>query len=203
MIPSLLLNESGRFPMWRRLGLPRFYIEYLNSEHFCFRHGRASRSSTGTPVTTYQWNRHPDRPRFPPPLNEQQRRLASQLDALPEPERSPLRASLDAVPALLEQKAAAVDRREAAGRGDLTRDFREQHKDLEPATPFLMDYHSSPAEKDKKRLTGIRVGQQTGIDEAWGEIPATWQWVRVANLGAGAWGAVKPVDVDEIQRVHR
>lgn len=68
-----------------------------------------------------------------PPLNEQ-RRIVAKLEAC-EARIGAARAALDEVPKLLEQYRQSV--LAAAFRGDLTRDWREAHPDVEPATELL------------------------------------------------------------------
>ncbi|MCB9793196.1 MAG: restriction endonuclease subunit S [Alphaproteobacteria bacterium] len=68
-----------------------------------------------------------------PPLNEQ-RRIVAKLDAL-QAHLDAARAALDAVPTLLERYRQSV--LAAAFRGDLTREWRAQNPDVEPATELL------------------------------------------------------------------
>lgn len=68
-----------------------------------------------------------------PPQNEQ-RRIVAKLEAC-EARIGAARAALDEVPKLLEQYRQSV--LAAAFRGDLTRDWRKAHPDVEPATELL------------------------------------------------------------------
>lgn len=68
-----------------------------------------------------------------PPLNEQ-RRIVAKLEALQSRSRR-AREALDGVPPLLEKLRQSI--LAAAFRGDLTKDWRAKHKDVEPATELL------------------------------------------------------------------
>ena len=68
-----------------------------------------------------------------PPLNEQ-RRIVAKLEAC-EARIGAAREAMDEVPRLLEKYRQSV--LAAAFRGDLTRDWREQNKDVEPASELL------------------------------------------------------------------
>lgn len=108
-----------------------------------------------------------------PPLNEQ-RRIVAKLEALQSRSRR-AREALDAVPPLLESLRQSI--LAAAFRGDLTKDWREKHPDVEPA-----NLESGEAQRSqKKRLWGS--GRTAdGIDASWGELPPSWQWARVRDL---------------------
>jgi type I restriction enzyme S subunit len=67
------------------------------------------------------------------PVNEQ-RRIIAKLEALQTGSRR-AREALDAVPPLLEQLRQSI--LSAAFRGDLTKDWRENHPDVEPASELL------------------------------------------------------------------
>ena len=67
------------------------------------------------------------------PLNEQ-RRIVAKLEALQARSRR-AREALDAVPPLLEKLRQSI--LAAAFRGDLTKDWRAKHKDVEPASKLL------------------------------------------------------------------
>jgi type I restriction enzyme S subunit len=68
-----------------------------------------------------------------PPLNEQ-KRIVAKIEALQERSRA-AKEALDRIPALLEKFRQSV--LAAAFRGDLTRRWREQHPDVEPASVLL------------------------------------------------------------------
>ncbi len=68
-----------------------------------------------------------------PPLNEQQR-IVAKIEALFEQSRT-ARQALERIPPLLKKFRQSV--LAAAFRGDLTRDWREQHPDVEPASVLL------------------------------------------------------------------
>ncbi|HNN54344.1 MAG TPA: restriction endonuclease subunit S, partial [Pseudomonadota bacterium] len=109
---------------------PEYLVRYLLGPF-----GQASLGASATAVTQPNINAQAigSMPFALPPLNEQ-RRIVAKLDSLQERSRR-ARDSLDAVPALLDKLRQSI--LAAAFRGDLTRDFREQHKDLEPASKLL------------------------------------------------------------------
>lgn len=99
-----------------------------------------------------------------PPLNEQ-RRIVAKLDALQERSRR-ARASLDAVPALLDKLRQSI--LAAAFRGDLTRDFREQHKDLEPASKLLQRIRAERRKKwEEAELAKLKAKGKAPTDDKW------------------------------------
>ncbi len=99
-----------------------------------------------------------------PPLNEQ-RRIVAKLDSLQERSRR-ARESLDAVPALLDKLRQSI--LAAAFRGDLTRDFREQHKDLEPASKLLQRIRTERRKKwEEAELAKLKAKGKAPTDDKW------------------------------------
>lgn len=132
---------------------------------------------------------------FPlPPLNEQ-RRIVAKLDALQERSRR-ARASLDAVPVLLDKLRQSI--LAAAFRGDLTRDFREQHKDLEPASKLLQRIRTERRKKwEEAELAKLKAKGKAPTDDKWKAkykepdpvdptglptLPDGWCWASVEEL---------------------
>ncbi len=129
-----------------------------------------------------------------PPLNEQ-RRIVAKLDALQERSRR-ARASLDAVPALLDKLRQSI--LAAAFRGDLTRDFREQHKDLEPASKLLQRIRTERRKKwEEAELAKLKAKGKAPTDDKWKAkykepdpvdptglptLPDGWCWASVEEL---------------------
>lgn len=117
-----------------------------------------------------------------PPLNEQ-KRIVAKIEELRERSQK-AREALSAIPELCDKFRQSV--LAAAFRGDLTADWREQN-----TSHVSSDWHlkllesvrtSLPLTKRQGRLWGSGTFTED-IDESWDEIPATWNWVRVIDLG--------------------
>jgi len=117
-----------------------------------------------------------------PPLNEQ-RRIVAKLEALQARSRR-AREALDAVPPLLEKLRQSI--LAAAFRGDLTKDWREKHKDVEPLDISIRDSNAL----SRKHLWGSGRTAES-IDPSWGPLPPSWRWVRVRDLNENAGAAVQ------------
>jgi hypothetical protein len=125
-------------------------------------------------------------PTMLPPLNEQ-RRIVAKLEALQARSRR-AREALDALPALLEKLRQSI--LAAAFRGDLTKDWRAKHKDVEPARK-LIARTEEPSGKSSGRAasTSIRRGVAAiSVGDPGTPAPAGWAWVplsRVARMESG------------------
>ena len=129
-----------------------------------------------------------------PPLNEQ-RRIVAKLDSLQERSRR-ARDSLDAVPALLDKLRQSI--LAAAFRGDLTRDFREKHKDLEPASKLLQRIRTERRKKwEEAELAKLTAKGKPPTDDKWKskykepdpvdttglpKLPDGWCWASASEL---------------------
>jgi type I restriction enzyme S subunit len=104
-----------------------------------------------------------------PPLNEQ-RRIVAKLEALQSRSRR-AREALDAVPPLLEKLRRSI--LAAAFRGDLTKDWRAKHKDVEPAGKLLERIRAKGRGSTRK---GGRSAVAAARATAEGPVtlPATW-----------------------------
>lgn len=125
----------------------------------------------------------------------EQRRIVAKLEALQSRSRR-AREALDAVPPLLEKLRQSI--LAAAFRGDLTKDWRAKHKDVEPASKLLERIRAERRKKweegDLARKTAK--GKPPGDDtwkEKYGEpqpvngaklpeLPEGWCWASVAEL---------------------
>ena len=121
-----------------------------------------------------------------PPLNEQ-RRIVTKLEALQSRSRA-AREALDAVPPLLEKLRQSI--LAAAFRGDLTKDWREKHPDVEPASE-LVDRTPQPEGKASGRAaaTSARPGLAAiSVGHPQTAAPPRWSWTplsRVARMESG------------------
>ena len=116
-----------------------------------------------------------------PPFNEQ-RRIVEKIEALTARSRK-AREALEAIPNLLDQFRQSV--LAAAFRGDLTADWREQNPNVDKFwhQNLITSFRDSlEASKRQGRLWGSGTFAQE-VDESWGEIPDSWNWVKVIDLG--------------------
>ena len=151
-------------------------------------------NSSATTVAIINKGRFLNAPLRLPPLNEQ-RRIVAKLDSLQERSRR-ARDSLDAVPALLDKLRQSI--LAAAFRGDLTRDFREQHKDLEPASKLLQRIRTERRKKwEEAELAKLTAKGKSPTDDKWKskykepdpvdttglpKLPDGWCWASVEEL---------------------
>jgi type I restriction enzyme S subunit len=143
-----------------------------------------------------------------PPLNEQ-RRIVAKLEALQARSR-PAREALDAVPPLLEKLRQSI--LAAAFRGDLTKDWRAKHKDVEPATELLKRIRTERRKKwEEAELAKMKAKGKAPADDKWKakykepepvdttglpELPEGWCWASAASIVAGdadiMYGIIQP-----------
>jgi type I restriction enzyme S subunit len=145
------------------------------------------------------------------PLNEQHR-IVAKLEALQARSRR-AREALDAVPPLLEKLRQSI--LAAAFRGDLTKDWRAKHKDVEPASELLKRIRTERRKKwEEAELAKMKAKGKTPTDDKWKAkyevaeptdttnlsiLPSTWCWVTVGELlevGGLAYGVLKPGELD-------
>ncbi|MER2517690.1 MAG: restriction endonuclease subunit S [Candidatus Accumulibacter phosphatis] len=122
-----------------------------------------------------------------PPLNEQ-RRIAAKLDVLFEKSRT-IRDKLDRVPRLLANLQKSI--LNAAFRGDLTREWRAQHPDVEPASKRVEQLRTERRAKweadliakgrDPKRAEYVE--PEPADTDALAELPKGWCWMRIGDFG--------------------
>jgi type I restriction enzyme, S subunit len=129
-----------------------------------------------------------------PPLNEQ-RRIVAKLEALQARSRR-AREALDAVPPLLEKLRQSI--LAAAFRGDLTKDWRAKHKDVEPASELLKRIRVERRKKwEESELTKMKAKGKAPKDDTWKakykepapvetaglpELPSGWCWASLESL---------------------
>lgn len=121
-----------------------------------------------------------------PPLKEQ-KRIVQKIDALTEKSRE-AREALDEVPALLDKLRQSI--LAAAFRGDLTKKWREQNPDVEPAS-VLLEKTELPGGKSTGRSASEQViaGRAAlSVGDPGTPIPSGWTRVpmlRIARLESG------------------
>lgn len=129
-----------------------------------------------------------------PPLAEQQR-IVSKLDSLQSRSRR-AREALDAVPALLEKLRQSI--LASAFRGDLTKDWRAKHPDVEPATELLKRIRFERRKKwEESELAKLKATGKVPTDGKWKakyaepapidaanlpELPDGWCWAALEDL---------------------
>ena len=129
-----------------------------------------------------------------PPLNEQ-RRIVAKLEALQTRSRR-AREALDAVPPLLEKLRQSI--LAAAFRGDLTKDWRAKHKDVEPASELLKRIRAERRKKwEEAELAKMKAKGKAPTDDRWREkynepepvdatelpdLPRGWCWASADEV---------------------
>jgi len=129
-----------------------------------------------------------------PPVAEQ-RRIVAKLEALQARSRR-AREALDAVPPLLEKLRQSIFA--AAFRGDLTKDWRAKHKDVEPASELLKRIRVERKKKwEEAELAKMKAKGKVPPDDKWKakykepaavdttglpELPEGWCWASVEEL---------------------
>jgi type I restriction enzyme S subunit len=129
-----------------------------------------------------------------PPLNEQ-RRIVAKLESLQARSRR-AREALDAVPPLLEKLRQSI--LAAAFRGDLTKDWRAKHPDVEPATELLKRIRIERRKKwEEAELAKMKAKGKTPADDRWKakykepepvdrsglpELPEGWCWATFETV---------------------
>lgn len=128
------------------------------------------------------------------PLNEQ-RRIVAKLESLQARSRR-AREALDAVPALLEKLRQSI--LAAAFRGDLTKDWRAKHRDVEPASELLKRIRVERRKKwEEAELAKMTAKGKAPRDDGWKgkykepepvdeaglpELPGGWCWASAEDL---------------------
>jgi type I restriction enzyme, S subunit len=132
---------------------------------------------------------------FPIPLAplREQRRIAAKIEALFEESRT-ARQALDGIPPLLKKFRQSV--LAAAFRGDLTRDWREQRPDVEPASVLLERIRTDLSAKGRD-LRKARYEEPKGVDtHGLPDLPEGWTWARFGEVVSSMKnGIYKPANV--------
>lgn len=154
---------------------------------------------SGTTATGIRQSRLVTLPIQVPPLNEQ-RRIVARLDAIFEQTRA-AKARLERLPALLEKLKRSI--LAAAFRGDLTKDWRAGHHDVESADILLAGVRERRRRKNEG--SGVRTRnlqdkhsinhqQKALLEEAdlqtegLFEVPPTWRWCRFDEIATSLRG---------------
>lgn len=187
-----LVNGLGcgttEFHVLRPLGgiLPEYIHRYLRQESFR-RAAAANMSGTaGQLRVPTDYVKSVELPLAPLP---EQRRIVAKIEALFAQSRT-ARQALDHIPPLLKKFRQSV--LAAAFRGDLTRDWREQHPDVEPASVLLERIRAERRCKWEKDLRAkgkdprkMKYEEPKLVDSSeLPELPRQWAWANVGWLAA-------------------
>jgi type I restriction enzyme, S subunit len=151
-------------------------------------------NSSATTVSIINKGRFLRAPIALPPMNEQ-RRIVAKLEALQSRSRR-ARKALDAVPPLLEKLRQSI--LAAAFRGDLTKDWRAQNPNPEPASALLARIRTERRKKwEESELAKLNAKGEPPSDDRWKtkykepepvhtaglpELPEGWCWESLDNL---------------------
>lgn len=129
------------------------------------------------------------------PSAAEQRRIIAKLEALQARSRR-AREALDAVPPLLEKLRQSI--LAAAFRGDLTKDWRAKHKDVEPASKLLERIRAERRKKwEEAELAKLKAKGKAPTDDRWKAkykepeavdptglpgLPEGWCWASVDEV---------------------
>lgn len=126
-----------------------------------------------------------------PPLNEQ-RRIVAKIEAL-QARASAAKEALDAIPPLLEKFRQSV--LAAAFRGDLTREWREAHPDVEPAAKLLERIRAERKRRWVEANPKKAYVEPEPVDtEGLPELPAGWCWATFQDIASIDSNLVSPGD---------
>ncbi|MDJ0746499.1 MAG: restriction endonuclease subunit S [Xenococcaceae cyanobacterium MO_167.B27] len=139
---------------------------------------------------------------FPlPPLNEQ-KRIVAKIEAL-QTRSQRVKQELEAIKPLLEQFRQSV--LAAAFRGDLTKDWREQNPDVEPAEVLFKDSDdlvisnkSIPKTWIHIKLNSLINKIQAGKNFKCPEIPVNQDRVGLVKISAVTWGRFNPQETKTV-----
>lgn len=177
--PALLLQRVGRFRPSAAMSADYLH-HYVNGTTFSAHTGGLA---TGTQLPHISKTDIETCPVLIPPLNEQ-RRIVAKLDAIFEQTRA-AKARLERLPALLEKLKRSI--LAAAFRGDLTKDWRVAHPDVEPASVLLDRIR---AERRRRWEDGMRAKgkdptkanyEEPETTSAVGNLPDQWAWASMGQ----------------------
>jgi type I restriction enzyme S subunit len=199
-LPCLLLQRVGRFRCVDAIE-SAFLYQYLRSALFV---AHIDSQSTGTQLPHISGTDIETAPLLVPPLNEQ-RRIVAKLEALQSHSRR-AREALDAVPPLLEKLRQSI--LAAAFRGDLTKDWRAQNPNPEPASVLLARIRTERRQKwEAGELAKLKAKGKPPASDSWkakykepealdttglSELPDGWCWARASEAFGWASGDFLP-----------
>lgn len=127
-----------------------------------------------------------------PPLNEQ-KRIVAKIEAL-QTRSDAAKQALDAIPPLLEKFRQSV--LAAAFRGDLTKAWREAHRDVEPARELLERIRAERRRKWEQDNPKKKYVEPKPVDpEGLPELPHGWCWARWEEIGTCQNGRAFPSEL--------
>lgn len=168
--------SSDMYPINARCE-PAFLVRWLVSPAFTV---RVSRDQNRTVLPKVNLATLRELPVPVPPLNEQ-RRIVAKLEALQARSRR-AREALDAVPPLLEKLRQSI--LAAAFRGDLTKDWRAKHKDVEPASTWIRN-NPQPEQRRSGRAAAITVRPgrcAISVGDPKTSTPPGWCWTSLLSV---------------------
>jgi type I restriction enzyme, S subunit len=186
-----LINGLGcgttEFHVLRPLGgiLPEYIYRYLRQESFRLAAAANMAGTAGQLRVPTDYIKSVELPLAP--LAEQ-RRIVAKIEALFEESRT-ARQALDRIPPLLRKFRQSV--LAAAFRGDLTRDWREQRPDVEPATVLLEriraerrrkweeDLRAKGKDPRRTKYKEATQADHTGLED----LPGGWEYTTVIEVG--------------------
>ncbi|MBK8115271.1 MAG: restriction endonuclease subunit S [Candidatus Accumulibacter sp.] len=178
---------STEFFVFRSTGViePRYLYRFLRQDSFRRSARKAMAGAVGQARVSKAYMETAELPL--PPLNEQ-RRIVAKLDALFEKSRA-IRDKLNRLPRLLDQLQKSI--LNAAFRGDLTREWRAQHPDLEPASKLLeriraerrAKWEADLIAKGKNPTKAEYFEPDPGYTDGLPELPKGWCWMAIGEFG--------------------
>lgn len=112
--------------------------------------------------------------------SDEQRRIVARIEALQE-RSDAAKEALDAIPPLLEKFRQSV--LAAAFRGDLTKKWREQHPDVEPASELLERIRAERRRRWEEANPRKKYKEPEPVDpEGLPALPEGWCWARADEL---------------------
>jgi type I restriction enzyme, S subunit len=170
---------------------PNFLALQMRGAHF---QSLLNDNRSGTTATGIRQSRLVELRLQVPPLNEQ-RRIVAKLEALQSRSRR-AREALDAVPPLLEKLRQSI--LAAAFRGDLTKDWRAQNPNPEPASALLARIRTERRKKwEEAELAKLKAKGKPPTNDSWKakykepepvdttglpELPEGWCWASLSDL---------------------
>lgn len=202
--PHLMLSDKTlRLELRKDLIEPRFLMYALRTAEVR-RVFEADATGTSDSMRNLSQEKIRSAPLRLPDLDVQ-RRIVAKLDTLLAQTRA-AREQLEAIPALVEKYRQSV--LAAAFRGDLTAEWRKKNPNVEPASKLLERIRAERRRKwEEAELAKMKAKGKVPKDDKWKakyvepepvdasglpELPATWLWVSVADVGNVETGFTPP-----------
>lgn len=182
---------------------PKYLYRYLRQERFRQTARKAMTGAVGQARVPKQFMENTCLP-LPPP--NEQRRIVAKLDALFEKNRS-IREKLDRLPRLLANLQKSI--LNSAFRGDLTKDWRANNPNVEPASELLKRIRAERRAKWEADLIAkgkdpkkAKYVEPEPVDvEGLPELPEGWCWTSVEEITFNFDGKRIPVKSDDRKKM--